>query len=148
MADFALWVTAAEASLGWPAGTFMAAYAGNRASANEVALEASIIAKPLLELLAEQGSWSGSASELLTILEERVGEHVKRQHGWPKNPRSMSGHLNRLSPNLRAAGWDVDHGRTVEEKGVVHRACVTSSVIRRRAFADARRCQVVRLVPR
>ncbi len=53
MADFALWVAAAEASLGWPKGTFMSAYAGNRASANEVALEASLIARPLVEILEE-----------------------------------------------------------------------------------------------
>jgi hypothetical protein len=38
MADFALWATAAETAFGWPSGTFMTAYQGNRESANEVAL--------------------------------------------------------------------------------------------------------------
>ena len=56
-----------------------------------------------LELLDAQGCWQGSASELLKALEERVDDQAKRQHGWSKNPRSLSGHLKRLSPNLRAA---------------------------------------------
>ncbi len=41
MADFALWATAAERGLGWPEGTFLKAYTGNRASANSLALDAS-----------------------------------------------------------------------------------------------------------
>ncbi|MBU4270965.1 MAG: hypothetical protein KKE86_06015 [Planctomycetes bacterium] len=111
MADFALWVAAAEASLGWPKGTFLSAYAGNRASANEVALEASPVARPLIEMLDEQGEWIGSSSELLQALEARVGDQVKRQRIWPSNGRSMTGHLKRLSPNLRAAGWQVEFHR-------------------------------------
>ena len=111
MADFALWVAAAEASLGWPKGTFLSAYAGNRASANEVALEASPIARPLIEMLDEQGEWTGTSSELLQALEARVGDQVKRQRVWPSNGRSMTGHIKRLSPNLRAAGWQVEFHR-------------------------------------
>jgi len=116
MADFARWVTAAEPAMGWPKGTFMAAYGGNQESANELALEASVVAQPLLELLDSQGCWRGSASELLKALEERVDDQAKRQHGWPKNPRSLSGHLKRLSPNLRAAGWDVEYDRTSKKR--------------------------------
>src|SRR5262249_45303394 len=33
MADFALWATAAETAFGWPDGTFVEAYQGNRESA-------------------------------------------------------------------------------------------------------------------
>ncbi len=116
MADFARWVTAAEPALGWPSGTFMAAYGGNQESANELALEASVVARPLLELLEAQADWEGSASELLDALEERVGEQGKRQHGWPKNARSLSGHLKRLSPNLRVVGWSVEHDRTSKKR--------------------------------
>ena len=54
MADFAVWATAAEDGLRWPTGTFMEAYHGNRESANEVALEASPIARPLLDVLEEK----------------------------------------------------------------------------------------------
>jgi putative DNA primase/helicase len=106
MADFALWVTAAEKTLGWDAGTFMAAYQSNRTSANELALESSPVGSPLLELLKEQGVWNGSSSELLDALDQRVTDQTKRLKSWPKNGRSMVGHLKRLTPNLRAVGWE------------------------------------------
>lgn len=111
MADFALWVAAAEGSLGWRKGTFLAAYAGNRASANEVALEASPVARPLIDLLNEQSEWVGTSTELLEALESRVSDQVKRQRIWPSNGRSMTGHLKRLAPNLRVAGWQVEFHR-------------------------------------
>ncbi|GIW78767.1 MAG: hypothetical protein KatS3mg105_0574 [Gemmatales bacterium] len=116
MADFALWATAAETAFGWPDGTFMEAYQGNRESANEVALEASVVARPLLDLLEERSEWIGSSGELLKVLEERLGDQVRRLAGWPKNPRSLSGHLKRLAPNLRAAGWTVDLDRNSKKR--------------------------------
>jgi hypothetical protein len=116
MADFAFWATAAETAFSWPNGTFMLAYQGNRASANEVALEASVVARPLLDLLENQGQWIGSSGELLTLLEERLGDQARRLAGWPKNPRSLSGHLKRLAPNLRAAGWILDQDRSSKKR--------------------------------
>lgn len=119
MADFALWATAAETAFGWDRGAFLAAYQGNRQSANDVALEASSVARPLLDLLEEEGAWSGTSSELLTALEGRVTDQVKRQNVWPKNARSMSGHLKRLSPNLRAGGWQVTFHREARQRLVI-----------------------------
>lgn len=116
MADFALWATAAETAFGWPSGTFMAAYQGNRESANEVALESSVIAQPLLALLEAEGEWSGTPSELLHALEARITEQARKQPGWPKSPRALSGHLKRLAPNLREAGWVVEHDRTSKKR--------------------------------
>jgi hypothetical protein len=116
MADFALWATAAETAFGWPSGTFMTAYQGNRESANEVALEASVVARPLLDLLEAQGEWTGSSGELLKLLEERLGDQVRRLSGWPKNPRSLSGHLKRLAPNMRAAGWVLEQDRNSKKR--------------------------------
>ncbi len=116
MADFAIWATAAETAFGWPSGTFVEAYQGNRESANEVALEASVIARPLLDLLEAQSEWNGSAGELLKALEEREGEQARKQAGWPKNPRSLSGHLKRLAPNLREAGWVLVQDRSSKKR--------------------------------
>lgn len=123
MADFALWATAAESAFGWPSGTFVAAYKGNRESANEVALDASVVAQPLLEMLEAQGEWIGSSGELLKALEERKGEQDRKQSGWPKNPRSLSGHLKRLAPNLREAGWVLEQDRSSKKRTwSIHRA--------------------------
>ena len=111
MADFALWVTAAEGSLGWSDGTFLSAYASNRTSANDVAFEASPIGQTLIEILDAEGELAGTASELLRLLEVHTAEMLKRGRNWPSNGRSMAGHLRRLSPNLRAAGWEVESTR-------------------------------------
>ena len=67
-------------------------------------------------LLEEQGEWRGSASELLTALEGRVSEQVKRDKAWPKNPQSLTGHLKRLAPNLRTMGWVVEKDRTSKKR--------------------------------
>jgi len=105
MADFAIWVTAAERALGWPAGTFLEVYCGNRIAANELALESSLVGPPLLQLLKEEGDWNGTASELLTALEERVTDQIQRQKSWPKVSRSMTCRLQRLAPTfVRSTG--------------------------------------------
>ena len=123
MADFAIWATAAETAFGWPEGTFLAAYHGNRDSANDVALDASPIARPLLEHMEEKWEWSGTLSELLAALEERVTDTTKKQRDWPKNGRSLSSHLKRVAPNLRVCGWDVTFDRSAK-----HRLCVITRI--------------------
>jgi hypothetical protein len=112
MADFALWATAAEESLGLESGAFIAAFMGNRESANDLALEASPIASVLIEFIQQQESWRGKPSELLEQLNQRTGDEVKKQQGWPKRSNTLSGAVKRIAPNLRAAGIECDLGRT------------------------------------
>jgi hypothetical protein len=50
MADFALWVTACESAL-WPAGTFWAAYSGNREEAVDGVIDADPIAAAVRALM-------------------------------------------------------------------------------------------------
>lgn len=116
MADFAVWAVAAESGLGWAPGRFLMAYHGNRESANELAIDSTVIGRPLLEHLESNGGWTGTSSELLHILESRASDQAKRQTGWPKNPRALSGQLKRLSPNLRASGWSADFGRNAKRR--------------------------------
>lgn len=108
MADFALLATAAEKHLGWSNGSFLNAYTGNRASANNLALDASPIASPLRSL-AKKG-WTGTASDLLSRLNLRAGDAM-RQKGSPRSVRALSGTLRRLTPNLRAVGVEVSFDR-------------------------------------
>lgn len=124
MADFALWATAAEESLGLGNGAFISAFMGNRESANELALEASPIASILIEFIQQQESWKGKPSELLEQLNQRTGDEVKKQQGWPKRSNTLSGAVKRIAPNLRAAGIECNLGRskagrfiTLEYKG-------------------------------
>jgi hypothetical protein len=107
MADFAQWMTAVEPGLGWSPGTFMAAYAENRAEANHLALEASPVGELVLDFVKEHGRWKGTASDLLKQLALRAGSAAERRD-WPSGPRSLSTALQRIEPNLRAAGVRFD----------------------------------------
>jgi hypothetical protein len=112
MADFALWVTAAESALGWKQGDFLEAYTGNREQANELALDAAIIVAPLRDLLAAKNrNWQGTATELLHDLDEQAPERTRKTQGWPTNGRALSNALRRIAPNLRQAGrCDIPQG--------------------------------------
>ncbi len=112
MADFSLWATAAEESLGLESSAFMSAFMGNRESANELALEASPIASAVIDFAQQQRYWKGKTSELLDEINLRVNEEVKKQRGWPKRSNALSGALNRIAPNLRAIGINFSIGRT------------------------------------
>jgi hypothetical protein len=108
MADTARWLTAAEPALGWEPGTFVKAYGGNRAELNELALESSLLAGPLLELLDKNdGDWTGGHKALLTELNAFVPDSLRKADGWPRTPQGISGELRRIAPNLRASGIDV-----------------------------------------
>jgi hypothetical protein len=107
LADFAIWVSAAEPSLDWPSGSFLAAYRDNRQGAIEAAVEDSLIARHVIEIAKEHRTWSGTATELLADLNERADEQMQRSRGWPKSPRQLGGDLRRLAASLRRVGVDV-----------------------------------------
>jgi hypothetical protein len=126
MADFAVWITACEQALGWPAGTFMAAYAENRSSANETAMEASIVGTAIMEFMADRPTWEGISKELLAALGAKAGDQAQRRQDWPTNSRKLSGDLRRVAPNLRRAGLDVrfDRGTGRDRKRIIRLAKV------------------------
>jgi hypothetical protein len=105
MADFAHWAVAAEKALGLEAGAFLRAYAANRETANQTALESSTVVTALMAMLRSRGTFEGTATQLLGLL--IIGQDTRAQ-GWPKNPRALSGMLNRLAPNLRQAGLTIE----------------------------------------
>ena len=115
MADFATWVVAAEPALGWPDGAFLHAYTGNRASAHELALEASSVGPPVRVLLST-GDWQGTPTDLLGRLASIAGDSVTRRKDWPADPRALSQELARLAPNLRAAGIGFERKSTGKQR--------------------------------
>ena len=109
MADFAKWVVACESALGLEPGVFMRAYLQNRATANEVALDVSPVPQELRKLVTKHGgAYTGTASDLLTDLDELAADKTKHQKAWPKNARSLGSTLRRLAPNLRETGLELD----------------------------------------
>jgi hypothetical protein len=103
MADFAIWGTALEKALSWRPGTFMAAYRQNREGANDSVLEASPVGAALEKLMAENGVFRGTMTDLLKELASHVEDSVKSDRSWPRNPMVLRNQLNRLAPNLRMA---------------------------------------------
>ena len=112
MADFALWVTACEYGLGWPVGRFIEVYTANRSSANDTAIEASVVGVLVQSFMASRGPWEGTSSQLLAELEGAADDAARKRRDWPKSARKLSGDLRRIAPNLRAAGIDVDFRRS------------------------------------
>jgi putative DNA primase/helicase len=112
MADFAIWVSAAEQALGWKEGSFLAAYERNRSESNKLALEASPLVNPLRRF-AERGVWSGTATQLLQELkDEGVSGPVGEQEIKINHPRVLSEKLGRLVPNLHRIGITVKFDQT------------------------------------
>lgn len=119
MADFAVWIVAAEPALPWKQGEFLAAYTSNRDDANEIALEASPLAGVLRTWIGQVGPWEGTATELLDVLTEEAGKIASRK-GWPAKPNSLSGILRRITPNLRVVGIAVELGLPGKRNGPKH----------------------------
>jgi len=129
LADFAQWVCAAEPALGWPSGTFIQDYTTNGATAHALALEASLVAQPVLDL-AQTGDQEGTASELLAKLNELVPEQVRRQKTWPGSPQALSNALRRLAPPLMVEGVEVSWlPRTSGRRVIMIRKVTVSGVI-------------------
>jgi hypothetical protein len=107
MADFARWVTAAEPALPWGCGEFMEAYVSNRKDAVALALDADLVSSAIRQFISTRSEWSGTAQQLLEVLDQIVGEKYRREKEWPKKPNSLSRRLRRSAPFLRANGLEI-----------------------------------------
>jgi hypothetical protein len=110
MADFALWASACETTF-WPAGTFWAAYCGNRDEAIEGVIEADPIANAVRALMSTRTEWTGTASALLGALAQEVTERVAKAKTWPDTPRALSNRLRRAMTFLRTIGIEIGFER-------------------------------------
>jgi len=109
MADFVLWVTAAERGLGWSHGNFVAAYAAQRERSRDVLVENDPVVVAIREIMEDRDELKGPASELLPVIEDRASEKIKTSRGWPGTPARLGKALMRAAPLLRGLGFEVDH---------------------------------------
>jgi hypothetical protein len=105
MADFALWVTAGEETLGWNPGSFIKAYNENREELESELLDTNTLAEAVFDLLANQPSWKGSATVLFNILT------TNNPNVLYKTPANLSKELKRLAPSLRRNGVKFENQR-------------------------------------
>jgi hypothetical protein len=115
MADFALWVQAAEEAITDEKGAILKAYYQNKVKGIEVELEASPIGKAIIDLMSNSEEWDSSTTDLLKSLNERVEEKTTKQRAWPKNARALSGLVKRITPSFRVKGIIIVQRR--DEKG-------------------------------
>ncbi len=121
MLDFAIWSSACLPVFGIDQKTFLDAYRDNRDGANEAALEASIISEYVRNLALAPAGWSGTANDLLKKIAALAGENARAKE-FPKTPRAIRAALDRVQPNLRAAGVIVKFTR--EGKGRARRISI------------------------
>lgn len=115
MADFAIWATACEGAL-WETGTFMAAYESSRRDAIDDVIDANPVASAVRLFMDGRTIWTGTATELLKALDEKVSDAVRSPKEWPKLPNALSGKLRRAATFLRKIGIDVNQGERGKER--------------------------------
>ncbi|MDM8523276.1 hypothetical protein QUF80_07885 [Desulfococcaceae bacterium HSG8] len=112
MADFALWVQAAEPSLPWQNGEFLEDYGNNRQEIIKGSVGSSLVEKAINKFLEEDNfTWRGSATELLGILNEKCSEKITGHKKFPKTANGLSGQINKAARSMRANGINFDSGR-------------------------------------
>lgn len=117
MLDFCRFVTHGEKGLGLPPKAFSSAYANNRKTANETAVELSPVARAVQNLLEARTEWRGSFTELLAMLSGKIMPEILHSREWPKTQRGLSSALRRVAPSLRQVGIKVDFpGRDPESR--------------------------------
>jgi hypothetical protein len=90
-------------------GDAIAAYRTNSAEARDLALEASPLYRPLVELARE--GFTGTVGELLARLDSMVSDAMRRSVRWPKAPNGLGNALRRIAGSLRAAGIELQFSR-------------------------------------
>ena len=103
MADFARWGAACETA-NFPEGTFLRAYCSNRNDVIENVLEADPAAQAIRSLMEKRTEWSGTATDLLTVLSDTADKRTLKNISWPANARTLSSKLHRSCPFLRKIG--------------------------------------------
>jgi putative DNA primase/helicase len=110
MADFAKWITAAEPGLGWEPGTFLKVYRANRRDVVESSFEADPVAVAIRDYVSVEHpeGWTGTAAELLSALNGRVNEGVRKSRIWPDTAQRLGNAVLRAAPLLRSKGFSVN----------------------------------------
>jgi hypothetical protein len=108
MADFAVWACACEGAF-WPRGTFIRAFRENRRLAIQDIIDGDPLAAYVRRMMADQRSWTGTASDLLRVAEAFTDDLPAV--GWPRTARALAGRLRRSQAFLRTIGIHIAFSR-------------------------------------
>jgi hypothetical protein len=129
MADFDQWMAACEPALGWEPGTFAKLYNDNRSTAEIEVLNADALGVAVQQFMGwalgddqqappafmtkdcpvcDQGTWTGTASKLLSQLNLLVEKETRwNSKIWPQNPTALGSRLRRIVHSLAKVGIEV-----------------------------------------
>lgn len=118
MADFATWGCAVARALGKEDKEFLTAYFNNIKIQNEEALEASPVARVIINFMDGKEEWQGTPSELLEELDE-IAEKLKldKDKRYPKDARWLWKRIKEVRTNLQAVGILVDRDDSAHKSG-------------------------------
>lgn len=106
MADFASWGCAIARALGYKDEEFLSAYNNNITQQNDAAIDASPVGTAVITYMSDREGWEGTATDLLTVLEEQAKElkiNIKARK-WPKDPSSLGRKIQLIQSNLAEKG--------------------------------------------
>lgn len=109
MADFARLLAAVDQVTDWGSHDAYRATTGNVA-ADVVASDP--VAAFVVELVKENGEWSGTPGELLHYLNERAGHDGRTPRGWPSTPAALGSRLKSMAQALLTVGVNYEQKRT------------------------------------
>ena len=112
MADFGMILAALDHAQGWE--TFQL-YSELVDSETGSLLEGDVFAPRLVKFMDDLSEWSGTATELLDKLTERLKDPDHPPKGWPADATRASGHIKRLAPALRVHNIEVEQCRATDK---------------------------------
>lgn len=113
LADFILWITAAEEILWLEPGSFYKMYSVNQDQANHVVLDSWLLTSHIEAFANNPKGWEGTASELLSLIRERTAsDPMNDRFSLPKTPKVLSDQMRRFAPNFRKRGIDISFEQT------------------------------------
>lgn len=112
MADFVKWTVAAAPGLGWDnPSDFLGVYADNRRDVTDATFEADPVAVAVRDFILAvhpDDGWTGTATELLGLLNDRVADGIRRSKIWPMSAQALGNRIDRIAPLLRGKGFAIE----------------------------------------
>lgn len=103
MADFEIACEMISRCLGYDEGVFIKAYDENKGLGTSQVLEGSSVARAIIHMMETKDTWSGTATILLSELEEEAAKlkiDIQKDKSWPKAAHILSRRLNEIKANL------------------------------------------------
>lgn len=110
LADFGEFALYLEAGNGWDVGGTIEALKDNYSGALAHIADESPIPAALKSFIDFNGSFSGTATQLLEELESRADDRIKKFKDWPTSPAKLSNAIDRNIDVLANIGLDIEKG--------------------------------------